>query len=80
MAEIASLSTHTKQLLQNQIDCLEQDIARIEASLEAATAIDLDHESGQRIEIARKYQQIGDLQILIDEVPTLEAGVAGVST
>lgn len=73
MAEIASLSQHTKRLLQQQINGLEQEIARID---EASNAIsDPDHQCRMRVGIARRYQVIADLQLLINETPTLEDAV-----
>lgn len=74
MAEIASLSRHTKRLLQQQIDRLEQDIARIDDAANSIT--DSDHQCRMQVGIARRYQIIADLQILIDEIPTLEDAVS----
>lgn len=66
---IASLSTYTKQLLQGQIEQLEDEILALD--IEASAEIDSDAESAMRQAIARKHQQIADLQILVNEVPTL---------
>lgn len=58
---IASLSTYTKRLLSEQIDRLNTEIEGIDPHA--------GHE--ERVAIARKHQQIADLQILVNEVPTL---------
>lgn len=76
MAEIASLSTHTKRFLENRVSQLEQEIEFIDQILKSGRIALPETEIQGRVQIARKYQVIADLQILIDEIPTLEDAVS----
>lgn len=64
---IASLSAYTKQVLQGQIDRLNAEVK----------AIDLTDGPEAWAEMSKKSTAIADLEILLNEVPTLEETTNG---